>query len=74
MTNQQFLVVGTGDDDTQAPLCLLTRRVFTSFEEAQVFINNPAPGRHHSGQVVQCYFSIPSSLYSFEWAFIPELP
>lgn len=62
----QFIIIGRGDDDREAKLCLLTRRVFRSYEEAQAFAAKDCKG-NRDPQIVECYFPVPDSLYRGDW-------
>jgi hypothetical protein len=57
----QFLVVGKNDDDCEAPLALLTRIVFPSYDEAKQYADEPSLA-HRNPQVVECHSPIPSNL------------
>ena len=54
----QFLVIGKNDDDCQAALTLLTRRVFSTYEEAKKHADAPELA-HRNPQVVECHFGEP---------------
>jgi hypothetical protein len=62
MNKTQFLVIGTNDSDCEASLALLTRRVFSTYEEAKRHADQPERA-HRNPQVVECHFPIPSNLY-----------
>ena len=61
--NTQFLIIGTNDSDCEASLALLTRKVFSTYEEAKQHADQPE-WAHRNPQVVECPFPIPSDLYS----------
>jgi hypothetical protein len=55
--NTQFLVIGTNDSDCEASLALLTRKVFSNYEEAKQHADQPSLV-HRNPQVVECHFPI----------------
>jgi hypothetical protein len=61
--NTQFLIIGTNDSDCEAPFALVTRKVFSTYEQAKQYFDNPE-WAHRNPQVVECHFPIPSNLYS----------
>jgi len=53
----QFLVIGKNDDDRKAAFALLTRKVFSTYEEAKQHADQPERA-HRNPQVVECHFPI----------------
>ncbi len=53
----QFLVIGKNDDDREAAFALLTRKVFSTYEEAKQHADQPERA-HRNPQVVECHFPI----------------
>jgi hypothetical protein len=55
--HSQFLVIGTNDSDCEASLALLTRQVFSTYEEAKHHADQPERA-HRNPRVVECHFPI----------------